>query len=77
MAGGKRCATCHQHGHGFRECENQCIYCRKIHKGGICLDCPELYPRPEEEAWASVLDNIREKTTHEKERLEEVKKELA
>jgi hypothetical protein len=77
MAGGKRCATCHQHGHGFRECENQCIYCRKIHKGGICPDFPDGYPRPDEDARASTLENIQEETARKRQRLEEVNKELA
>lgn len=76
MASGKRCETCYGYGHAFRECENECVYCRKHHKGGVCPVCPEFYPKADQEARAESLENIRARTAQEKQRLEEVRREL-
>lgn len=76
MASGKRCETCYGYGHEFRECENECVYCRGFHKGGICPVCPEFYPQADEKARVEGLENIRARTVQEKQRLEQVRREL-
>jgi hypothetical protein len=77
MVDSKVCETCYGDGHDFRECVNECVYCRKHHNGGICPDCPELYPRVDGEAGARVLENIRKETAEQKRRLHELNEELA
>jgi hypothetical protein len=77
VGGGKRCDTCFGYGHDFLQCENECVTCRKHHNGGVCPVAPEYYPKANADDRARSLESMQERIDHERQRLEDLNKELA